>query len=307
MAGSKDGRLVADTQRAALIVNTRSRRGGEWFQAARQALRAHGINITKEHAVRNPAQITTEVRDAIRQGFPLVVVGGGDGTLSSVVRYFVGTESVLGALPLGTGNQFARDLGIAADVETACDVIANGVAAHVDLGIAGNDYFLNVATVGLTTRIAEELTVDAKRRFGRLVYAVALLRALRRVRPFHVRLTLPHGVHEFDTLQVVVGNGRFHAGPFPLTPGATITDGLLVAYVLNATDRTAILRFALNLPGGHHVDLDSVPTFETTEAMLEATPVQRVTVDGEIVFKTPIRFGIEPRALRVMAPADFAG
>ena len=131
------------------------------------------------------------------------------------------------------------------------------------------------------------------------------MRALRHVRPFRAKLTMPEGVQTFETLQVVIGNGRFHAGPFLLSPEATITDGKLVAYALTTTNRWTLLRLALNLPGGHHVELDDVTAFSTTEIALETSPPDRVTVDGEIHFRTPIRFGIAPRALRVMVPQEF--
>jgi YegS/Rv2252/BmrU family lipid kinase len=294
-------------QKAVLIVNTRSRRGRAWFAVAKHTLQELGVELTESLALRRPAQVPAAARAAIEGGVPLVIVGGGDGTLSAVARYFVGSEATLGVLPLGTGNEFARDLGIAANVETACRVITEGKAVNVDVGLVGDDCFLNVATVGLTTLVAQELTVAAKRQWGRFVYFIALSHALRRVRPFRATLTTPEGTQTFDTLQVVIGNGRFHAGPFPLAPDATITDGKLIAYALTGTNRWELLRYALNLPGGRHVKLPDVLAVHTTEGMLETKPSQRVVVDGEIEFRTPIRFGIAPKALRVMVPQDFAG
>ena len=161
---------------------------------------------------------------------------------------------MLGVLPLGTGNAFARDLSIASDVEIACDVIARGQASLIDLGIANEQYFVNVATVGLTTLIAKELNNEAKKRYGKFVYLFAITRALMRVRPFRVTLETAEETRTVETLQVVIGNGRFHAGPFPLAPDATITDGKLTVYALANASKWTLLRYALNLPGGHHVE-----------------------------------------------------
>jgi diacylglycerol kinase (ATP) len=301
----EEGETMSVMKQAALIVNTRSRRGKEWFPEVKKRLEDSDLNLVETWALRRPADVTKKVQEAVSKCVPLVIVGGGDGTLSSVVRNFVGSKSRLGVLPLGTGNQFARDLGIETDLDAACQVCISGRVEKVDLGIAGDDYFINVATVGLTTRIAEELTVELKRRFGRFVYALALARALRRVRPFQATLTMAEGTQTFDTLQIVVGNGRFHAGPFPLAPDATITDGKLVAYVLATTNRWDLLRYALNLPGGHHVELSDVALFETQAIELETRPRERVTVDGEIPFRTPVQFGIAPKALSVMVPPEF--
>jgi len=289
---------------AVLIVNTKSRRGRDLFSTAKSILEAEGIHLIHAWAINRPKEVLTKTREAVTQGIPLVIVGGGDGTLSEVVGSFIGSGSILGVLPLGTGNEFARDLGIDPDVKTACHVLISGRVMEVDVGRVDDSYFLNVATVGLTTRIAEGLRSDEKKRFGRLAYVFALARALTRVRPFRVMLTLPDGVHSFETLQVVVGNGRYHAGPFPLAPNATITDGTLTAYAVATTSRWGLLRFALKLPGGHHVDLDEVPAFTAASMKLETTPSQRVVADGEIKYRTPISFGIAPKSLRVMAPPE---
>lgn len=288
-----------------LFVNTKSRRGKDWFAKAKSCLQANGVCLEECVAVRNPAQITTVVQGAISRKIPLVIIGGGDGTLSAVARYFVGSDSVMGVLPLGTGNAFARDLGIETDVAKACDVMVHGKVAAVDLGIAGDDYFLNVATVGLSTLVARELTNDAKHSWGQLVYLIALWRALLKVKPFVANLITDQGEQTIETLQIVIGNGRFHAGPFPLDPNASITDGKLIVYAVVGTSRWELLRYATNLFTGRQVKLPDVPTYWTTQGELRTTPRQRVTVDGEIIFDTPLRFGISSGVLQVMVPTSF--
>lgn len=297
--------MQSEQKRAVVLVNTHSRRGKEWYPQVLASLPKHGIVIEKAMALTNPKKLVKETRAAIAAGAPLVVVGGGDGTLGSVARHFIGSRSVMGVLPLGTGNQFARDLCIRVDVEAACEVIGAGKVTGVDVGFAGKDHFLTVATAGLTTLIAQELNEDAKRRLGRFVYLFALVRALRKLKPFHAKLETPEQSLEFDTIQVVIGNGRFHAGPFPLAPDAAITKGDLVVYALATRSRLELLRFALHLPGGHQGDLVEVPSFHTTGGLLTTTPIQKVTVDGEIVEKTPLQFGVRARALQVMVPQDF--
>lgn len=295
-------------QRAVLIVNSKSRRGDDWFQSALQTLqRSEKIELVGIHSLRKPSDVLQETDKAISEGIPLVIVGGGDGTLSAAAPRFIGSKSVFGVLPLGTGNQFAYDLGIVADVETSCRVLTDGKEAAVDIGVIGNGHFLTVATVGLTTLIANELTNAAKRKFGRISYLFALVKALQRVRPFRATLITEEGVRSFETLQLVIGNGRFHGGPFPLSPNACITNGKLTVYALEGTSRWEFLRLAVKLPGGHQAELQNVSAFETKGGVLEATPVQRVTVDGETRLRTPVKFGIVSAALRVMVPQEFQG
>ena len=297
---------MKNDEQAVLIINTKSRRGREWLGPVVEKLEhSPGITLVEKHASQDPNEIVRWTEVAVRRGLPLVIVGGGDGTFSSVARSFIGSKSALGVLPLGTGNQFARDLCIEAEVNQACTVLMEGIDLDVDVGLAGDGCFLNVATVGLTTVIARELTNNDKRRFGRIAYLFALTKAVRRVRPFRARLKSADIDESFETLQVVIGNGRFHGGPFPLAPDASIVSGELIVYALVGTSRWDLLRYAAKLPGGRHVELDNVQMFQSTGGELETKPIQRVTVDGETKLNTPIRFSISPRALRVRVPREF--
>lgn len=294
-------------KRAVLVVNSKSRRGSDAFEEAKRRLAHHGIELEYARDFKRISDLKAEVRAAIYRKAPLIVAGGGDGTFSAIARYFVDSESTLGVLPLGTGNAFARDLGIAPVVETACDVIAKGKPFHVDLGYAGNDYFLNVATIGLTTKIAEALTGHMKKRLGMFVYAAAVIKALATVQPFHVHLETENGVDEYETLLFVLGNGRYHAGPFRLSPSASITEGKLSLYALATSRKAAFLRFATRLVTGHQGDLPEVRAQDTAGGVVTTTPAMPVTVDGEISLQTPMRFRVAPKALRVIVPQEFEG
>ncbi|MEZ0325853.1 MAG: YegS/Rv2252/BmrU family lipid kinase [Fimbriimonas sp.] len=295
------------SRKAVLIVNTKSRRGREWKGECQRILTGLGIDLEHTDTFRTIQELVSETSRAISRKVPLIIAGGGDGTFSAIARLFVGSQSVLGVLPLGTGNQFARDLGIPADPQTACEIAVRGKVASVDMGMAAGDYFLNVATVGVSTLIAQNLTVESKRKFGRFVYAFALANALRVVKPFIATLETDNGMVEFETLQVVIGNGRYHAGPFAISPDASITEGKLSIYALKSGSRGAFLKLGLYLPTGHQGDMPEVHSEEATRGVLTAIKPQRVTIDGEVCARTPLTFGIAPDCLRVMAPLDFAG
>ena len=294
-------------KRAVLIVNTKSRRGKEWFDTAQKALRAHGIEIEKASHFERFEDLMAAAREAIGRGVPLIVAGGGDGTFNALSDLFVGSECVLGLLPLGTGNSLARDLGIEADVEQACEIIATGKIQAIDLGFVNGTHFVNVATIGLTTRIAQNLTNDMKKRLGRFVYAVAIYRAMRRSRPFQAVLETEHGKREFDCLQFVIGNGHFHAGPFPIAPDASIVSGSLNIYAVEGRSKWALLKYALSLPGGHHIALDEVFSERCDGGKLTTSPQKQVTVDGEVCARTPLEFRSVPKGMKVVVPADWEG
>jgi diacylglycerol kinase (ATP) len=292
---------------AVLYVSAKSRTGKESFDIAVEELKKQGVDLTESELFRDPDLLGRKVGGAAKRGTPLIIVGGGDGTLSLVARHFVNSESTLGILPLGTGNAFARDLSIPINVAEACKVIVEGKTEPIDLGYAGNDYFLNVVTVGLSVRIAQELKGAAKKRLGRAAYIFAMARALMQVKPFHAKLITPSQTLEFETLQVVVGNGRYHAGPFLLAEDATITEGKLSAYALATTNRAAFLKLAWAMRTGHQIDLPEVYSVSTASGRLETDPIRKVVVDGEIVLQTPVDFKVVPKAIRVRVPTDFAG
>lgn len=277
------------------------------YEQALGDLRAQGLEINDTALFRDVRKLSMRVHDVVKSGVPMVIVGGGDGTMSSVVRHFVGKETTMGVLPFGTGNAFARDLSIPFGLLDACKVITQGETKRVDLGYAGNDYFVNVLTAGLSTRIVVELDATQKKRFGRFAYFFALGRALATVKSFHAKVITPEQTMEFETLQVVIGNGRYHAGPFPLAPNASITEGKLSMYALATTNRGSFLRLAWMLRTGRQCELPDVYGLSTVGGRLETTPSRKVVVDGEISGMTPIDFKIVPKAVAVRVPTGFVG
>jgi YegS/Rv2252/BmrU family lipid kinase len=290
---------------AHLFVNTKSRRGQDGFEPAVAELKRLGVDVSEATRFREIPDMLNGIRRSIRAGCPLIILGGGDGTFSSAVHLLANRPVTLGVLPLGTGNSFARDLDIPPDIPTACQVIAEGHQVAVDMGRLNDDYFINVATIGLTTRIASHLTNPMKRKFGQFVYVFALTQAMREVQPFRATLRTENGETTFETLQVVIGNGKYHAGPFRLSETSSITDGKLSLYALQAKSKGALIRMAFHLHAGTQGSLDEVHAEETSGGTLIAEPVRKVTVDGEINQKTPIDFRIQPETIRVIVPKNF--
>ena len=130
---------------AILVVNAGSRKGEDQFEEAKAKLTDAGINLIDAVDVENPKEIRTIVRQAIQDGAPMVIVGGGDGSLSGVVDEFVGTDCVFAILPLGTANSSARTLGVPLDLDGAIDVIAHGQRKRIDLGMIDQDYLVNAS------------------------------------------------------------------------------------------------------------------------------------------------------------------
>jgi diacylglycerol kinase (ATP) len=296
---------------AALVVNTASRRGADAFQAAREALPGHGMELGLARAVTDPSTLSDVVREAAISGHRLVVVGGGDGTLGGAAGVLADLpgpyHAVLGVLPLGTANDFARTLDIPQGVEAASRVLATGKIVDIDLGRANGRAFLNVASLGLSVEVAHELKPGLKRWLGPAAYAVAALLAYRRHRPFRARLEFPDGeqgpLDLGDLLQIGVGNGRHYGGGATVAPDAGIDDHMLDVFAIEKGRLRDHVTIAGLLRNGRFVDHEKVRHLTTTQVVVTTDGGdQAVNLDGEIGTTTPARFLVQSNALDVVVP-----
>jgi len=298
------------SQRAAVVVNTRSRSGERTFFDALDRLQDLGVPLGATYAIRDPARLPETVREVLDggSGYRLLILGGGDGTVSSVVDFLAHREVVLGLLPLGTANDFARTLEIPFDIEGACQTIASGKVVDVDLGLAGDNYYVNVASVGLSVEATRALSPWLKKSTGPLAYPVAAIRAFFKHEPFSARLTFPDGDHEpaeyERLLQVAVGNGRFYGGGMVVAPEAGIDDRSLDIYAIELGQHRDLLGVARYLKSGNFIREESVGHFRTSRVHLETEPELPVNIDGELVTRTPQDFSVDFNALKVLVPQE---
>ncbi len=300
---------------ALLVVNTRSRVGEAQFEHARDRLGELGLELTDAVALEDPARLEALIEGAVRAGVRRILVGGGDGSLSAAANVLAGTDVALGILPCGTGNDFARSLHIPADLDVACQILAQGSTRRVDLGRVNGRYFLNAASLGVTSDIAKNVNPGLKRRVGKLAYATAAASEAFKLSPFKARVVTEDTTLELDCAQVVVGNGRYHGGGSLIAPQASLHDRLLDVYViafegtssederLRIRDLLSLGRIGMLVRRGRHVHHDAVTHLMARTVSVETDPPLELDVDGEMAGTTPARFEVIPRALRVIAPA----
>jgi diacylglycerol kinase (ATP) len=296
--------------RAALVVNTRSRTGERAFFRALDRLQELDIQLGVTYAIRDPARLSETVREVIDDGYGFLILGGGDGSVSSVVDFLAGRDVVLGLLPLGTANDFARTLEIPEDIEGACRAIAEGKIVDVDLGLAGDNFYVNVASVGLGVEATRALSPWLKKSTGPLAYPVAAIRAFLRHKPFSARLAFPDGDHEpvaYDRLlQVAVGNGRFYGGGMVVAPESGIDDRTLDIYAIELGRSRDLFGVARYLKSGDFINVEGVHHFRTSRVRLETDPDLPINIDGEVVSRTPQDFSVARNALDVLVPRESA-
>jgi diacylglycerol kinase (ATP) len=307
--GEKDTESVfQDRGPAALIVNTRSRTGERAFFQALDHLQEMHVPLGVTYPIRDPARLPEAVQEVLGDGYEFLILGGGDGTVSSVVDFLADRGTLLGLLPLGTANDFARTLDIPEDIEEACKLIANGKVVDIDLGLAGDNFYVNVASVGLSVEATRALSPWLKKSTGPLAYPVAAIRAFLKHEPFSARLTFPEGDHEpveYDRLlQVAVGNGRFYGGGMIVGLESGIDDKTLDIYAIDLGRRRDLIGAVRYLKSGDFIKTDGVHNFRTPRVRLETDPDLPVNIDGEVVTRTPQDFSVAQNALNVLVLQD---
>jgi YegS/Rv2252/BmrU family lipid kinase len=293
---------AADRRRATLIVNVHSRQGQALFGQACQKLEQAGIQLITAQAEEDPAKIAPSVAAAIEQGSPLVIVGGGDGTLASVIGAFAGRDCVFGVLPFGTANSLARSLDIPLDLDGAVAVIRDGAVRRIDMVSVNGAHFANSACIGLAPTIATTVPAQVKRYFGRLGYGIWALRCLFTFRPFRLTIASGKETKRLWATEVRILNGGFHAG-VQLSDTAAVDSGEVVIQAVAG-------RSLLNLVKDWYLRFFRMDTSATQvlemrgrQFRIETRPRRSISIDGEVRTKTPAMVEVVRACVQVMVPA----
>ena len=245
-------------------------------------------------------------REAVLDGADLVVAAGGDGTLNEVVNGLSEDfgKARLGLLPLGTGNDFARSIGVPDDLEGALTVLLEGTVRSLDVArVTIGDTcrcFINMSAGGFSGEVSERAS-DAKETWGPLAYMRGAIGALPEMKGFLTTLVL-NGAEtlRLEIFNIVISNGRYVASGIPAAPTAVLDDGLLDVVI---SPMTTIPQLAVLIPQvllGQHLESDLLLFRRATRVEVECDPPMAFNADGELIGEGAARFEILPRALRVI-------
>jgi diacylglycerol kinase family enzyme len=238
---------------------------------------------------------------------PIIVAGGGDGTVNAVASAVAGTGIALGILPLGTLNHFAKDLNIPLDLQEAARTIVRGKHIHVDVGEVNGRIFVNNSSLGLYPHIVLERKT-LQRRLGRSKWSAlfwATLNVTRRSRSLDVLLRLGAQERRYRTPLVFIGNNAYVMEGFNIGKRGRLDAGILSIYVTQRRGRWALVGLALRALFRR---LHQARDFEALTADTAEINTRRkrahVATDGEVtVMDTPLHYRIRPRDLRIIVPA----
>jgi diacylglycerol kinase (ATP) len=239
---------------------------------------------------------------AVAGGAARLVVAGGDGLVHDVLPVLVGRPTVLGVVPVGSGNDFARALGVVGlDVREACRA-ALGPPRRFDAVRGGPGWAASVVTAGFSVQVGERA---GRLRFppGGARYTTATLLELPRLARRRWRIEVDGVAEELDGVLVAVANTRSFGGGMAICPAADPADGLLDVGVVGDVGRLELLRFFPRVFRGAHVGHPAFRTFRGARVALSADEDVDVWADGERFGSTPVELEVVPGAGRVAAPA----
>jgi YegS/Rv2252/BmrU family lipid kinase len=298
--------------RSKLIVNPTS---GPWdvrreLPAVLNHLEAHGWRTTL-HQTQRAGEATQLAREAREQALDAVFVVGGDGTINEVINGLAQSPVALGVLPGGTGNVWARELGLPTrsplhwlPVVESVKILVPGAVRRIDLGKVNDRYFLQWMGIGLDAEVtyAMEPRTRNQRRLGALAYVISGVTAAANLVGTRTRIWIDDERIYRRSILIVVSNSQLYGGIVRIASDARLDDGLLDVNVFSGTGFGSAIRTALGVITGLHVRDPRHSFYRGRSIQIETESPMAVHVDGEPFTMTPLDCVVVPRALSVLVP-----
>lgn len=282
----------------------RGRNEATWPETERKIREALGACEVVVEATTAPGSATAQARAMAKAGFDLLIVAGGDGTLSQAAEGLIGTETTLGVLPFGTGNDLARALGIGPEFDRALSALKNRNVVAIDAGRwrqgETTGHFINVAGTGFDAAVADRVNRGIRGLSGTAAYLAGVMSTLVGYRKSTFRLSVDGEAFEVRAMLVAIANATSYGGGMLVSPKSDLTDGLLDLVIVGDVGRS---EFLLNFPKvmkGAHLAHPKVRHLPFRQLKIESHPQVGVLVDGELLPAAPIEVDVVPRALRVV-------
>jgi YegS/Rv2252/BmrU family lipid kinase len=290
---------VSAFQRVHVVINPASGKDQPILNTLNDVFHQYGVawdvSITHKYG-----DATAQARAAIARGVDLVVGYGGDGTQHELANAVIGTATPMAVLPGGTGNGFARELGIPKDLRPAVELICTGGRVRqIDVARIDDQYFIQRMYAGVEPE--QQTSRQMKDRLGLLAYAIQVPRQLRQAPPTRFRVTIDGQVIEEDGIKLYVVNSGMMGKGVRIAHEFSVDDGYLDVFVLgrNALSVMAAETRMLNMGA---TPLSHLKCWRGKSITVEAEPAKTLWADGELHGKTPVTVTVVPGGLHVLAP-----
>ncbi|MBI2213108.1 MAG: diacylglycerol kinase family lipid kinase [Acidobacteria bacterium] len=287
--------------RLAVLYNPAAGRGRARLHVgeAEGMLRAAGAEVlhyeskSREHMIEMARQLTPENCDR-------AVVCGGDGSFHLALRG-LDLRIPLAVLPLGSGDDFAKTIGVPSRLELACDTVVNGVIREIDVGVANGLRYIGVAGVGFDSVVAARAN-RVKYLRGSLVYLYSIFSVLPSFKAVPMTIAIDGVAETEEVMFAVVGNTHRYGAGVLIAPAAKVDDGLLDLYVIGKCGMWDLLTTLPKAYTGKHVNSPFVRSARGRAMRIETATPMEVYADGEPLTSTPVEISIAPEKLKIIVP-----
>jgi diacylglycerol kinase (ATP) len=299
---------VGAAARLVVVANPSAGRGKAGRLIGKVDSHLHALGVAHEICVsESAADLEQLAGKAAADGAEIVAVLGGDGSVNCVANGLLGTEAALAVLPAGTGDDFAKGIGLG-KLDVATKRLADPTIRAIDMVhvVAGatERHFVNVAGAGFDSEVNETANAMTLKLGGTGTYVAAVLRTLRTFTAARYEITLDAETVTVAAMLAVVGNGISYGGGMKVLPTASVTDGLLDVCIVEELSRSAFLRAFPRVFRGTHVSHPKVRMLRGRTVKLEADRRIQVYADGERVGPLPAIFEIKPGVLRTVVDPE---
>ncbi len=263
----------------------------------------NGTDIKYEIVLTESSGHATEIAKATAfEDFDTVVAVGGDGTVKEVAKGLAFGDVRLGIMPAGTGNDAVKSLNISRNFEESMYSIIYGEEKLVDIGIAGENIFLNVLSVGFDAEVVKYTDMVKKHIKGKFAYYLGLIMAFTRYKNKELEIYAEEGRYKGGVLLAAIGNGNYYGGGFNILPLAEMNDGLLDVCIGNDMSKISIIRIFIELLKGVHLEnREKVVYFRTKSVTIKPKDYIELNIDGEIsLLKEELNVIIKKDALKII-------
>jgi diacylglycerol kinase (ATP) len=290
-----------------ILKNPRSGRGvnnAKWPEIEAKLGRALPADELRIEVTQGPGTAKSQAANLIDQGCRIIVAAGGDGTVSSVMEGVLGTDAALAVLPLGTGNDFSRSIGVGPNIDSAIDALAERKVKRIDVGRWQQGgrcgHFVNVAGCGFDAAVADRVNTGYRRLRGRSAYLAGILQCLFKFRSSNLSLVVDGELVYGRAMLCAFANARSYGGGMQIAPTADLTDGWLDLVLVGELGRVEFLWSFPRLLKGTHLSHPKVSHRLFRHLEVLSDPPVPILVDGELLRPGPLTVEVVPSALNVV-------
>jgi YegS/Rv2252/BmrU family lipid kinase len=288
-----------------LILNPKSRQISKDRSDFLEAFSQHGIEIEEIFELDKSDNLEKQL-STIDPKSSIVLVASGDGAVSSVIDYFAYTEALIGIIPMGTANSFARSLGIPLDLNESLELIKANYFTKIDLGKIGDDYFANTANIGISSLINQSVNDGAKSIFGRSAYLFSAVYHLLFATSFDLTVTDENKIkRKYRSVEILIANGQYQGG-INLAPNASLKSNQINLRIIKSgfMSKFKLMVFWIGSVFGQTWFDDIIKDIEGKRFFIETNPKLPVDIDGESGIDTPFEISIAPKAINIIIKKD---